>query len=193
MAMALDWLNPETWKQSATLLDYWKTIAGGAVVIFGALGSLTKWGRSAVRWLWSKRRRTPAAPAERPLRFVSDDHQSIWAEAREGTQKNAQVGTQVSGHWHVSNVSDRDFVILKARLHGFEAKFAHVVTRGPKNNTFGSKHPVRAHTMSEVAATLMFFPAICDGHEPLIADVIFVDNYGDEHIVPSVRFKHVGP
>ena len=47
--------------------------------------------------------------------------------------------------------------------------------------------------MSEVFADFSFFPAICAEREPLVADVIFTDNYGEEHAVPGVRFQYLGP
>jgi hypothetical protein len=46
--------------------------------------------------------------------------------------------------------------------------------------------------MTKLSANFLFFPSICHGVEPFITDVIFTDNYGGEHLVPSVRFHHIG-
>jgi hypothetical protein len=54
------------------------------------------------------------------------------------------------------------------------------------------KRPLQAHQMSTVMIELTFMPAIHRTGEELIADVIFTDNYGDEHRVPSVRFPRGG-
>ena len=40
----VNWLDPETWKSSATLLGYRKTIAVSAVALVGAAGTFAKWG-----------------------------------------------------------------------------------------------------------------------------------------------------
>jgi hypothetical protein len=150
-------------------------------------------GLTPFRWLASKIRSKEAAvpqpPAEAPLYFSTDDQASAWSPAK----KDESSGTHVAGHWHVTNVSNRDFVLLKVRLEGHEATHSHVLTKGPEEAgtaTYDSRNPCAARYMSRVMANFMFFPEICKGREPLVADVIFTDNYGDEHRVPSVRFKH---
>jgi hypothetical protein len=47
--------------------------------------------------------------------------------------------------------------------------------------------------MSEIMIMLFFCPPICDGYDPLTADVIFTDNYEGEHIVRQVRFRPIKP
>ena len=47
--------------------------------------------------------------------------------------------------------------------------------------------------MSEVFADFINFPGVRTGNDPFVSDVIFTDNYGDEHLVPAVRFKRTGP
>jgi hypothetical protein len=44
-----------------------------------------------------------------------------------------------------------------------------------------------------VMIELTFMPAIHVPGKDLIADVIFTDNYGDEHKLPSVRFRRMRP
>lgn len=135
----------------------------------------------------------PSSPEERPLRFVLNDQQSFWGQARSGDQ----AGTQVTGHWNVTNVSDRDIVILGARLANHAAHMTVVLTEGPADRfgrrTFNSRNSIRANRMSQVTANLFFFPAICDGYDPLIADVVFTDNYESEHIVRQARFRPIKP
>jgi hypothetical protein len=84
-------------------------------------------------------------------------------------------------------------VILKARLRNYPEEHMVVFTRDPRGNMFGSKNPIRAHSISEVSADFTFFPAIWPEPKPFVADVIFTDNYGEEHVLPSVRFKYLGP
>jgi hypothetical protein len=36
----VDWVDPNTWKVPAALIDNWRTILVGAVAIVGAVGSI---------------------------------------------------------------------------------------------------------------------------------------------------------
>jgi hypothetical protein len=49
--------------------------------------------------------------------------------------------------------------------------------------------PILAHRMTEVFAIFQFYPGVVSGHDPLVVDVVFTDNYAEEHRVPSVRFR----
>jgi len=182
----------------AALAEHWQKIAVAIVPVAAALGTLLKWGWAPIRWLLAQFRRPVkfGSPSrdERPLRFVLNDQQSFWGPARSGDR----AGTQVAGHWHVTNVSDRDVVILGARLANHVAQIANVATESPIADrygvrTFDSRNAIPANRMSEVTANLFFFPAICDGHDPLIADVIFIDNYESEHVVRQARFRPIKP
>ena len=166
----MDWLNPETWKPFAALADYWKSIVGAAVVIGGALLAFLRWGRSSLSWAMSKIGGGWRTTRERPLRFVLREHQSAWSPCANGDQQ----GTLVHGHWDVTNISNRNVVILRARLKNRDAKYTHVLTLDPdERRTFGSRNPIPAHRISEVSADFIFFPVIAHGRDPVISDVIF--------------------
>ena len=68
--------------------------------------------------------------------------------------------------------------------------FGDVATEGLDDRLYGSQFPIHAHRMARVTANLMYFPAIQDGRDPLIADVIFTDNFENEHRVRS-RFRSI--
>jgi hypothetical protein len=189
----MDWLDPENWKPIAALADYWKTIVGAAIVIGGAILSFLQWGWAPISRAISKIRDARARRKDRPLRFVLNERQSFWARCRRGSEN----GTQVSAHWHVTNMSDRNYLLLEARLNGHRCH--DVVTLGPApeqpTHTFGrtfGKNPIQAHEMTELVATFMVFPPIDRDRDDIVADAIFTDNYGDEHRIRSVRFRHVG-
>jgi hypothetical protein len=84
-------------------------------------------------------------------------------------------------------------MILKARLGEHATRFVNVSTHHPEDDReiFG-KFPVPSYQMSEVSADFTFFPPIGQGHEPIVSDVIFTDNFGDEHRVRT-RFSYIGP
>jgi hypothetical protein len=187
----VDWLDPESWKTLATLAEHWQKIAVAAVAILGALGSLLKWGWAPVRWLLAKFRAPKSEPSykeERPLRFVFDEQQSFWGPLRRGDR----TGTQLAGHWNVTNISDRDIVLLGVRLVNHRAEMAQVLTPDAAG-IFSSRNPISAHQMSQVTTHLTFFPAICDGYDPLIVDLIFTDNYESEYVIRQARFRPLRP
>lgn len=198
-AIGMDWTNPDSWKLPAALIDYWKTIIGGLVVIAGGLATILKLGSQPFRWAWSKiapKRSQPstAVAAEsshvgtRPLRFVVQDRQTFCGPARRGQEP----GTQLAGHWHVTNVSGASLVLLKARVYGHHAEFSDVATRHSRSDMFSSRYPVLPGRMTEVGANFMFFPRIHTEGEPFVADVIFTDNYENEHRIKSVKFRPIG-
>jgi hypothetical protein len=194
---AVDWTDPETWKLPAALVGYAQTIVVGIVAILVALGSVLRWGLKPVRWAWStvtsfSRHRVGERPQSletRPLRFVQNEHASFWGPSKKGDAH----GTHIQGHWHVTNISDRAIALLRARLDGYQDDYGHVITEGVRGEAHLLAPPIPAHHMAMVTVNLMYFPPIGIGVEPLLADVIFTDNYEDEHRVRSAKFKFIEP
>jgi hypothetical protein len=77
-------------------------------------------------------------------------------------------------------------VILKARLSKYQTQFVHLF------KGFGAEYPIDPRQMSEVSADFTFFPAIGRAPKPIISDVIFTDNLGNEHRVRT-QFSYIGP
>jgi hypothetical protein len=98
----------------------------------------------------------------------------------------------VNGHWHVTNSSNSDVMILKARLGKYATRFARVGTHHPEDERpiFGD-YPIQSHRMSEVSADFTFFPPIGRAPKPIISDVIFTDNFGNEYRVHT-QFSYIG-
>jgi hypothetical protein len=178
--MPVNWTDPDTWKLLATIL-------GSAVAILAALGTLLRWGLKPFQWTWSKIARQVRPPNIRP-RFVQNERRSFWGPAKSGDEP----GTEVAGRWHVTNMSDRDVVLLRVRLDGYPSDLNHFVATEGSGGLYSPMHSVPAHQMAKVAANLMFFPPITSGREMLVADVIFTDNFENEHRVPS-RFQPMAP
>jgi hypothetical protein len=134
--------------------------------------------------------RSPLAQPDgnRPLRFVQNEQQSFWAPCSRGQDP----GTQVAGHWHVTNTTDRNIVLLRVRFDGHLSVFSNVLTEGMREDRlYSSTHPIPAHQMGRVSANCMFYPPIISGADPLIVDVIFTDNYENEHRTRSITFRFV--
>jgi hypothetical protein len=184
----VDWIDPNTWKLPAELIGYWQTILVGLAAIAAFILGIIRWGLKPLRWLWSGTK-SKAPEKSILLSFVPNDQSCHWGGAR----LNDQPGTFVSGRWDVTNSSKSDVMILKARLGKYATRFVNVRTHHPEDerDIFG-KFPVPSFGMSEVSADFTFFPAISRGHEPIISDVIFTDNFGNEHRV-STQFSYIRP
>jgi hypothetical protein len=149
--------------------------------IWGISIDLKELARRSTKW-WRRKAK------QKGISFVSNDRYCHWSEAK----LNDQSGTFVNGRWHVTNSSESDVMILKARLGEYETRFARVETRHPEDERpiFGD-YPIQSHQMSEVSVDLTFFPPIGRAPKPIISDLIFTDNFGKEHRVRA-RFPYIG-
>jgi hypothetical protein len=171
------------------VFNHWVTILLTIAAVGSAIGTIFGWFRLPIRW-WHSRPKRKAQPKGITLSFVQRDPQCHWG----GATLNDQSGTYVSGHWHITNSSKSDVMILKARLGKYANHFvSHVLTRHPEDERkiFG-QYPIQSHRMSEVSADFTFFPPIARAPKPLITEVIFTDNFGNEHRVRS-QFSYFGP
>src|SRR5262249_15748352 len=148
-----------------------------------------KWGHATAVWIGGKSSRVlsdgKSAAREQPLRFVQDESQSFRNNAQ---QPDGRVVTQIHGRWHVTNVADRDFGILKSRLVGYKASVSHVLTSPVEGNYGSSQNPIPSKHMVQLTVNFMLSEPILDVGADVVADVIFTDNYGEEHVVRGARF-----
>ena len=186
----MDWLSPDTWTLPATLFGLWGKIASGAATVVTLLGLVwagIRKGWTPFGWLLRRWRSQKQEPS--PLAFVADDNQARITRAQSGDR----VGNHAVAHFHVTNVSDFDVVLLKARLVGISHEYSSVATAAGRQEMYDRRHPVRARSMAEVMADFMIFPQAKIRNGVLTRDVIFTDNYGAEHRVRAVKFRALGP
>jgi hypothetical protein len=177
----VDWFDPDT-------LTHWGAILAAIVAIGTPIGAMLGWFKPLLRWFQSHTK-SKVEQKDISLSFVQNDLHCRWQVAR----LNNEPGTGVHGRWHITNNSERNVVILKARLGKRVPRFAQVSTRHPdRKDHFRSDYPVLSHRMSEVSVDLQFYPPIAQGHEPIISDVIFTDNFGNEYRVRT-HFSYIGP
>jgi hypothetical protein len=186
----MDWLDPSIWKRIAEVAGHWQTIAVAAGAISAAILGALRWGFAPISWLISKISAGRKHREDRPLRFVLNERQSFCAECKQGEER----GTQIVGMWDVTNIEDHDFVLLQGRVEHHFSRQTVLITLDPSGNTqmFSSRNPIRAGSMSEVSATFLIYPPIHKPGKPLVLDVTFTDNYGDEHRLRKVRFRPTG-
>ena len=173
-------------RASAVLISYWNKLVRGVIVVIGLLIAVLPWDFQLMQRAWSKTTGARFHPKREPpcLLFEQDERHSSWSATRFGNR----AGTHLHGHWFVTNTSNRNLRLLKARLHKHGADFTNVFTQHPDRNVFG-RYPILPHSLSEVLVDFTFFPPMGRGREPIVASLIFTDNYGGEHLLQSVRFR----
>ena len=176
----MDWFDPDT-------LTHWGAILAAIVAIAAPIGAILVWFEPLLRWFRTLTK-SEAQQESILLRFVPNDQRCHWSVAR----LNDQPATHVQGRWDVTNTSKSNVMILKARLGKYTTSFADARTHHPEDEReiFG-KFPVLSYQMSEISAEFTFFPPIAQGHDPIVNDVIFTDNFANEHRVPT-QFRYLG-
>jgi hypothetical protein len=162
-------------------ISHWTWLQSGAIIANIFL--------KPIRWLRS-RTKSKAPQKGILLSFVQNDLYCHWGR---GGRLNDQSGTTVHGRWHVTNNSEGNVIILKARLGYHATRFVQVLTHHPKGEReiFG-KYPIPSHQTSEVLVVFSCFPPIGNAPKPIVSDVNFTDNFGNEHRVRSQVFSYVG-
>jgi hypothetical protein len=155
--------------------------------LLGLIWTGIKKGWAPFGWLLRRWRFHKHKPST--LAFVADDNQARISRAQDGER----VGSHAIAHFHVTNVSNFDVVLLKARLVGISHEYSSVSTAAGRQNVYDSRHAVRAHSMAEVMVNFTIFPQAKIRNGALTRDVILTDNYGEEHRVRAVRFRALGP
>jgi hypothetical protein len=182
----MDWLNPDSWKGPAEPIGDWRTIIGAGVAIVTALGAATKKVRAIAHQLWVTVLNRSPTHLRVDLRFVTDDIGTFWTGVGPlGSERSAHL----RGRWHVTNVSDQHVFLLKFRIRGLATEH---------HALFATETDAHHHSLIP-AGSLLALTADCvskqplEANQPVVTDVIFTDNFGDEHTSKSVRFGYRGP
>jgi len=116
------------------------------------------------------------------LRFVQNEQESFWAPAT----RNRGPGAELSGHWHVTNLTLRNIVLVNARLADTGSQADGIamsirVTAIPPEGT------------RQVHVGFSCFPPITEGEESVKLDVIFSDNHAKKHQVCGIFYYKRAP
>jgi hypothetical protein len=152
---------------------------------------MTKRGRDLARQVSRPVSRLLGSSRERAdLRFVSDDAATFWGIATLGAEKVMSL----HGTFHVTNLAQLNVTLIKFRLRHFETEH-HMLSTAATAKTFAiSPHNlIPAGRIGQVEIHCIIKPLVREARQPLVAEVIFTDNLGDEHRVRSVRFSYRGP
>jgi hypothetical protein len=186
----VDWFSRDVWKSAADFLTTSQGIAASVVAIGGAIGAIWRWGAGFARWLASRFHGAkpvvpPTAAPAATLHFVSDDHRTYWSIGTRGEERAMMLW----GRFTVTNTSDRHVCLLKFRLHGLNTE-NHMIFRTQQDR---EDCVIPRGYMAKVDIHCLLRQPIAESPGPFTADVIFTDNFGDEHPVPAVRFDFRGP
>jgi hypothetical protein len=131
-------------RASAVLISCWNELVRGVLVVIGLLIVVLRWDFQLMQRAWSKTTGARFHPKREPpsLRFEQDERQSSWSATRFGSR----AGTHLHGHWFVTNTSNRNLRLLKARVHKHGADFTNVFTQHPDRNVFGRSGRIVART-----------------------------------------------
>ena len=160
------------------MIHHWVTILLAIAAVGGAIGTIFGWFRAPIRWWRSRKKKV--------LRFAQNDVFCFWTVGKLNEQ--SEPVTLVSSRWRVTNNSNRDVRITNVRLSKYAHQSARLGMRNPedeRNVLVYGNFPIAPHQTLEVEVILTFFPPIGRAPEPIISDVIFSDNFENQHSVPS--------
>jgi len=146
------------------------------------IATIFDWGGRIVGplWKWVSRYK-PKVPRE-TLRFVSHPQASQW---NPGTVKG-QPAMQVHSKWYATNITDHNVLLLSVRLRK-PAVNGSVCVQHPHSNYFGN-YPILPGATTEAIADFWITPPLCKPGEDYKADLIFIDQFGNDHKVNGVCF-----
>ena len=160
------------------MFNHWVTILLTIAAVGGAIATIIGWFRAPMRW-WRSRKK-------KALSFARNDVFCFWSVGKLSDQ--SEPVTLVSGRWRVTNSSDLDVKITNVRL----SKYVHQSFRLAMRNAEDERNifvygnfPIATHQTLEVEVVLTYFPSIGRAPEPIISDVIFTDNFENQHSVRS--------
>lgn len=163
-----------------------KTLVTVVTIVVGILSgvvTLTEWGRNQ----WKKLRDfvgryRPKVP-RKTVRLIPRHHRNWW---HLGSLKG-KPAMQVVCDWYITNVSDVDVLICEVSLR--EPKtIGHLFVRHPQQDIYGG-YRIPPDCTTEARADFWIQPPVCKEDEPLVADIDFVDQFGNSHHVRKVKFQ----
>jgi hypothetical protein len=158
------------------VFNHWVTILLTIATVGGAIVTIYGWVRTPIRWWRSRKKKV--------LSFALNDLFCFWSVSK----LNDQSVTLVSSRWRVTNNSDRDVRITNVRLSKYAHQSSRLGMRNPedeRNILVYGNFPIAPHQTLEVEVVFTFFPSIGLAPEPIISDVIFTDNFENQHSVPA--------
>lgn len=191
------------WDRGAILL-WCLTVVGGVVLVALALGSFWHFGDADLLFAKFGFRvaiatlalavlsifKTYSERNARPIVLLPREQRSHWGQAR---QPSGEVYTFFALDFQVTNVSDHSVMLSAVRLSKPRIRRRSVLqsllmTRHPVGETYGSEHPVLAHSLSYGTAHVTVDHPVGRTGKPMRVVIGVQDHVGRWH---RLVFKHV--
>lgn len=144
--------------------------------------TILEWGGKIVGplWKWISRYK-PKVPRE-TIRLVPHPQTSRW---HMGSSKG-QPAMQVVSNWYVTNITNRDILLLSVRLKK-PAINGSICVRHSHSDYYG-RYPILPGATTEAVADFWITPPLRNVGDDYEADLIFVDQFGNDHKAKGVCF-----
>ncbi len=157
---------------------------GGIAALLAILESVRRWGRR----LWQRvnkkvLRRSAGAPVE-TIRIVDHPEKPWW---HMGSVKGSPA-MQIVGCWYVTNIIDRPVYVLAGRLT--KPKTDGMISTKHTDCEFFGTYPIPVGSTTELSADFWVKKPVRDEGEDFTSSVVLIDQFGNEHKVRNVVFRH---
>lgn len=159
------------------------TVVGIVIGILSGVITLTEWGRNQWKKFWHFVSHYRPKVPRKTVRLVSQHHRNWW---HLGSSKGKPT-MQVVCDWYITNVSDVDVLICEVSLRKPKT-IGHIFVRHPQQDIYG-RYPIPPGCTTEASADFWIQPPVRKENEPLVADIDFVDQFGNSHRVRKVEFR----
>ena len=149
---------------------------------------LLKLGGKFLGWATRLLPPTPRVPTE-TVRIVRHPLPAWWHMGRKG----GVPAMQVDARFYVTNVTDNPVSILGCKLKPTGANQVldgDTATRHPEENVYSPEFPILPGCTSDVSISVWIFPPMLDVGQELTADILLIDQFGNEHKCPQTTFEN---
>lgn len=176
----------------------WEAVANILTVILGVATiaySVWRWGKRVLAWGGAKivelatKRPIELVPRQTVI-LINNDHGSFWHLG----SVNDRPATQISAHFHVTNVTNRLARLVRVDLvqprRAHEYCSGHIMVRHPDSNVYSGSYPIRPHATVPASISFMVRPPLSELGKELTVAFDVVDQFGNKHRTETIRLKN---
>ena len=159
-------------------------LLGGIAALLAILESVRRWGRR----LWQRvnkkvLRRSADIPGE-TIRIVNHSVKPVW---HMGSTKGSPA-MQIVSRWYVTNIIDRPVYVLAGRLE--KPKTDGMISTKHMDSEFFGTYPIPAGCTTKLSAQFWVKKPVRNEGEDFTSSIVLIDQFGNEHKVRNVVFRH---
>ena len=131
-----------------------------------------------------KKTNDPSIPNQ-TLRLVLQPRGAWW---HMGLSKDKSA-MQVVSQWYATNITTEQVIITNGFIRKPKTETVVPLIKHPNSNVFGG-YPILPKKTTQLMLDFWIQPPLCKEGESFKADVIAVDQFGNEHKIKNVEFKY---